>query len=92
MKVKAMFFAPFREVFDTSEREVELKDAPNVQVLLNILCDSDERREKIFDDSGELRPYVTILKNGRSIKTLNGVRTELNEGDEVAMFLPIAGG
>ncbi len=92
MKVKVMFFAPFRELFDTSESEVELSGAPNIHELLDILCDSDERRKKIFDDSGELRPYVTILKNGRYIKTMEGVKTELEEGDEVAIFPPVAGG
>lgn len=92
MKVKVIFFAPFRELFNTSESEVELRGAPNVQELLDILCDSDERREKIFDDSGKLRPYLTILINGQFIRTLNGVQTELKEGDEVAIFPPVAGG
>ena len=63
-----------------------------MQELLDILCDSDERREKIFDDSSKLRPYVTILINGQFIRTLNGVQTELEEGDEVAIFPPVAGG
>ena len=74
----------------TSKSEVELRGAPNVQELLDILCDSDERREKIFDDSSKLRPYVTILINGQFIRTLNRVQTELEEGDEVAIFPPVA--
>jgi len=92
MKVKVLFFAPFREMFGTGEREVDLADAPSVLQLLNFLCNSNEGRDKLFDDSGELRPHVTILKNGTSIKTLNGVHTELEEGDEIALFPPISGG
>ncbi len=92
MKVKVMFFAPFRELFGANEREIELEGASDVQELLNILCDSDERREKVFDQFGELRPYVMILKNGRPIQTLDGIRTELEEGDEIAIFPPVSGG
>ena len=84
MKVKVAFFAPFRELFGTDESEIELNGTSSVHELLNILCGSEERREKIFDESGELSSYVTILKNGRSIKSLKGVQTELEEGDEIA--------
>jgi molybdopterin synthase sulfur carrier subunit len=92
MKVKVIFFAPFRDLFNAEEGEFELNDAPSVQGLLDILCDSEERHNKIFDDSGELRPHVRILKNGLYIKSLNGIQTELEDGDEVAIFPPIAGG
>ena len=58
MKIKVKFFAHFRELFSADESEIELKSAANVQELLSLLCNSYERREKIFDQSGELRPYV----------------------------------
>ena len=92
MKIKVIFFAPFRELFGADESEIELNSVSNVKELLNLLCDSDERRKKMFEQSGELRSYVMILKNGQSIKTLNGVQTELEEGDEIAIFPPVTGG
>ena len=92
MKVKVKFFAPFRELFGAKESEIELKGAPDVQELLNLLCDSDERRDKIFDQFGELSSYVMILKNRQPIQILDGVRTKLEEGDEIAIFPPVSGG
>lgn len=92
MKVKVKFFAPFRELFGAKESEMELKGAPDVQELLNLLCDSDERRDKIFDQFGELSSYVMILKNRQPIQILDGVRTKLEEGDEIAIFPPVSGG
>jgi len=86
------FFAPFRELFGANESEIELKNASDVRELLNLLCKSSERRDKIFDQSGELRPYVMILKNGQPIQILDGVRTKLEEGDEIAIFPPVSGG
>lgn len=92
MKVKVKFFAPFRELFGANEREIELEGASDVQELLNILCDSDERREKVFDQYGELNSYVMILKNGQPVQILDGVQTKLEEGDEIAIFPPVSGG
>ena len=92
MKVKVVFFAPFRELFGEGEREVGLNDSPRVKELLDLLCDSEERRDKLFDQSGELRAYVMILKNGQPISTLSGVQTALEDGDEIAVFPPVTGG
>jgi molybdopterin synthase sulfur carrier subunit len=92
MKVKVVFVAPFRELFGEGEREVGLNDGPRVKELLDLLCDSEERRDKLFDQSGELRAYVMILKNGQPISTLSGVQTVLEDGDEIAVFPPVTGG
>jgi len=92
MKVKVKFFAPFRELFGAYESEVELEGTFDVREILNTLCDSDERRDKIFDQFGELKPYVMILKNGQPIQTLGGIQTKLKEGDEIAIFPPVSGG
>jgi len=92
MKIKVMFFAPFRGLFGADESEIELKSAANVQELLSLLCNSYERREKIFDQSGELRPYIMIFKNGQPIQMLDGIQTELEEGDEIAILPPVSGG
>jgi len=86
------FFATFRELFGSQEKEVELESGANIQDLLNLLCDSRQCRQRIFDHSGELRSYIKILKEGRFIEFLDGVHTKLADGDVVAMFPPVGGG
>ena len=92
MQVKVKFFATFREIFNANEIEIELEGAPNLQQLLNSLCKSRKCRRQIFERSGELRPSVVILKNGKQIQSLDGVQTSLEAGDTIAMFPPLGGG
>ena len=91
MKIKVQFFAGLRETFHSKEMGIELKGETNIGGLLDLLCDSRERREKIFDN-GKLKPYMVILRNGRHIQHLKGLKTELAEGDNIAIFPPVAGG
>lgn len=47
---------------------------------------------ELYSDPFVLRPYVNILKNGRNIHHLQGVKTPLDAGDTIAFFPPVAGG
>jgi len=81
MKVKVKFFATFRELFGADVKEIELENRSNIQGLLNLLCDSRQRSEEIFNHSDKVKGYIKILKNGRDIEFLDGIYTELKEGD-----------
>jgi MoaD family protein len=93
MKVKVKFFPRFKEVFQMSEGEISLKTGANVRDLLNLLCNTDDRRSKLFDSDGTtLRPNVVIRKNGRFIVHLNWLDTELEENDGVEILSFVSGG
>ena len=85
------FFATFRDIFGTKAMEVTVKPETTIEGVLGLVCSTEERRGKIFDN-GKLKPYVIILKNGRHIQHLNGLKTGLEEGDQVSLFPPMAGG
>jgi molybdopterin synthase sulfur carrier subunit len=92
MKIKVKFFATFRELFGAELRELELGSGTDIKELLNILCDSRQCHAAVIDSSGNLRPYIKVFDNGRDIKFLDGMHTELKEGDVVALFPPVGGG
>jgi len=90
-RINVQFFATFKDIFGTNAMEVAVETGTNIGELLGLIFNTEERRKKIFDN-GKIKPYVIILKNGRHIQHLDGVETELKEGDKVSIFPPIAGG
>ena len=49
-------------------------------------------RERLVDDTGELRRFVNIYVNGEDIRFLDGLTTGLKAGDEVSIVPAVAGG
>ncbi len=92
MRVKVLAFAAFREILGR-EREVELPDEASVKELLEALASSSPRfREAAFEPNGLLRDYVLLMVNRKRIDAENDLSRILADGDELAIFPPLAGG
>jgi molybdopterin synthase sulfur carrier subunit len=91
-EVEATFYGPLTKIFQEGTKQFTLSEAPNIRALLEVLCRSRAGRERIFVEDGNVRKDITILRNGRNIVFLNGLDTELNAGDSVAIFPPTHGG
>lgn len=49
-------------------------------------------RERLLDEGGEIRRFVNIYINGEDVRFLQGMTTELKDGDEVSIVPAVAGG
>ena len=49
-------------------------------------------RERLVDESGELRRFINIYVNQEDIRFLDNKATRLKDGDELAIVPAIAGG
>jgi molybdopterin synthase sulfur carrier subunit len=49
-------------------------------------------KERLCDDSGELRRFINVYVNGEDIRFLSGLETPLKDGDEVSIVPAVAGG
>ncbi|NLV13569.1 ubiquitin-like small modifier protein 1 [Haloarcula argentinensis] len=90
MQIELRFFANFREAVGqkTVHREYE-NDLQAGDVLRQL---SEEFTEMDLFEDGDLREYLTILRNGTDITHLDGLETALEDGDELSVFPPVAGG
>jgi len=85
-------FASFREILG-KERELHLKESATVKDLLEELAVARPAfKEAAFDDTGALRDYVLLMVNRKRIDPTQDLSRQLEEGDELAVFPPLAGG
>ena len=92
MNVTVKTFATLRR-FIEKESQVTVETGTTAGELLDMLgAVHPGLKNELFDETGELREYVNILKNGRNIHFLDGLRTVIEENDLIAIFPPSGGG
>jgi len=94
MKVKVKFFTTLRELTGKKEEEIESSKVITVAELLSLLSKRYGREftDYVYDERGRVRSHLHLLINGRSITTLQGFETRLEEGDSFAIIPPVGGG
>lgn len=49
-------------------------------------------KDRLCDESGELRHFVNVFLNGEDVRYLQGLNTTTKTGDEVSIVPAVAGG
>ncbi|QLG50880.1 ubiquitin-like small modifier protein 1 [Natrinema halophilum] len=58
-----------------------------------LLDESPDLEDRVLDGDGELRSQINVLRNGTNVLVEEeGLETELDEDDELALFPPVSGG
>lgn len=96
MEIKVRFFTTLREITNKREETLTLTDPKTtVSMVLKLLS---EKYGKLFDDyvfdakTGQVKGFLQFLVNGNSTATLQGLDTELKDGDVLAILPPVGGG
>ena len=92
MIVHIKSFANFRDILG-KDLNVEVANDSTIKTLLDDLISTKPRlKNALFEESGQIKEYVILMKNRKNINTMDGLNTQLAEGDEVAILPPAAGG
>jgi sulfur-carrier protein len=76
----------------SGEAETDVDDASTVGEVLDGLYERyDGLRERIAEDGG-LRRFVNVYVQGEDIRFLDGLETQVDDGDEVTILPAVAGG
>ncbi|HJX55549.1 MAG TPA: ubiquitin-like small modifier protein 1 [Methanoregula sp.] len=92
MKVKVRFFARFRELLGT-ELIAEVAEQTTLPDLIKQITQKNiEGHQAIFDEHGHFREYVIVMRNARRVDLADAGENIVADGDDIAVFPPVAGG
>ena len=91
MSVVVRIPTPLRRV--TNGLDKASVDGDNlVQIIDSLEAQYPGMRERLCDESGDLRHFVNIYINGEDVRFLEGLETSISAGDEVSIVPAVAGG
>ena len=82
---------PLRKLTN-NQSEVSIEAASVGELVDNLESAFAGIKEKLTDESGDIRRYVNIYINDEDIRFLDGKDTTLQDGDVVSIVPAIAGG
>ncbi|MDQ2050054.1 ubiquitin-like small modifier protein 1 [Natronolimnohabitans sp. A-GB9] len=95
MELELRFFATFRDAVGEKEHTATFDDGSTVADVLGTLEDEYEglAGQLLTDeDDVAIRDQLSVLKNGRDVTHMAGPETDLEDGDTLSVFPPVAGG
>ncbi len=91
MSIDVRLYATLRAI--SGERRVAVSDAcTTVRCVVDDLVRRWPELDERLYDGDVLRPYVAVMVDGRDIRHLDGLATEITPGSELDIFPPVAGG
>ena len=72
--------------------EVRLAGSTIAECLEDLEAQFPGIRDRLCDESGEIRRFVNIFVNGEDVRFLTGKATPVRAGDEVSIVPAVAGG
>ncbi len=93
MTITVKFLGALRHISGTSELALNIKDTLSIKELMNeIVREMPAPKQSLTHQQLEdLVSNALILVNGREISVLNGLETNLKDGDEI-VFVPVVHG
>jgi sulfur-carrier protein len=91
MAVKLRIPTPLRRLSGGAS-ELAVEGATVKEILAALERAHPGFRERIYDESGEIRRFVNIYVAGEDIRFLKGEETPVKDGEEISIVPAVAGG
>jgi len=72
--------------------EVEAAGSDVGEVLRSLTAAHPGTEEQLFGEDGDLNRYVNVYLNDEDVRVLDGLATQVSEGDTVVILPAMAGG
>jgi molybdopterin synthase sulfur carrier subunit len=91
MRVIVRIPTPLRKL--TADQDSVPADGANLsECITSLEASYPGLKERLCDESGEIRRFVNIYVNGEDVRFLQGLATTLKDSDEVSIVPAVAGG
>ena len=91
MSVTVKVPTPLRRL-TKNQREVKVNASTIQEVIEGLEEKFPGIRERLCDESGEIRQFINFFVDGEDIRFREGLATELNDGEAVSIVPAAAGG
>jgi len=91
MAVKMRIPTPLRRLAG-GVSELTVDGSTVSEALSSLERDHPGFRERLYDETGEIRRFVNIYVAGEDIRFLKGVETPVKDGEEISIVPAVAGG
>jgi molybdopterin converting factor small subunit len=78
--------------YTNGQSEVNVSGSNVSDVLTDLTAQYPAIQPHIFNEGGELRPFVNLFVGENNIKDLQGVNTPIQDGEKIMLIPSIAGG
>ena len=95
MKVKVHYLGFIRKLINRSEEEFELEEDTSLSGLLNKIAGIYGKpfKKEVYEPGlSDMKIGFVVTVNGILMGQLNGMKTELNDGDNVILMSLMSGG
>ena len=75
-----------------NQSEVQIEGDTVASILTNMEAAYPGIKDRLCDESGQVRRFINIYVNEEDIRFLQGIETNLKQGDKIAIIPAIAGG
>lgn len=92
MSTKIKIPTPLRR-HTNGQSTIEISHSENVRGTLDTLsAQYPTISERLFDSQGQVKSHINIFLNNEDIRFLNGLETNVKDGDTVVLLPALAGG
>lgn len=85
-------FARFREILGSETTEEVPEGITLAELLKQIAGKSPKIKTALYEDDSTLRRYVILMQNKKRVNQEDVQTIVLSDGDEIAIYPPVAGG
>lgn len=78
--------------YTNGQSEVTVSGANISDALIDLTTQYPALKPHLFNEGGELRPFVNLFVGENNIKDLQGVETPIRDGEKIMLIPSIAGG